>query len=96
MKRQVHLWSNGYLRCLLISTIYNAEGTHDFTSIKAASRQGSVFLLALRDVAVALMNFDSGIEEYRSFLLLLNHGVVLTLVAPALRFVWVTVDETIP
>ena len=47
--------------------IYNAEGTYDFTSIKAASRPGRLDWLALRDIAEALMNFDSGRSLHKTY-----------------------------
>ncbi len=59
--------------------IYNAEGTYDFTSIKAASRPGRLDWLSLRDFAEALMNFDSGRSLHKTYV-----GLVISTKFPEL------------
>lgn len=50
------------------SEIYSNGGTYDFTSLKAAIRPGRLDWLSLREVAEALMNFDSGRSLHKKYL----------------------------
>ncbi len=49
------------------SEIYASGGTYDFSSIKAAGRPGRLDWISLRDVAEALMNFDSGRSLHKKY-----------------------------
>jgi hypothetical protein len=49
------------------SEIYCTGGTYDFTSIKAARRIGRLDWLTLRELAEALMNFDSGRSLHKKY-----------------------------
>ncbi len=59
--------------------LYTTEGTYDFSSIKAASRPGRLDWIALRDVAEALMNFDSGRSLHKTYV-----GLVISTKFPEL------------
>ena len=49
------------------SKIYSEGGIYDFTSIKAARRPGRLDWAMLREVAEALMNFDSGRSLHKKY-----------------------------
>jgi hypothetical protein len=50
------------------SDIYTAEGTYDFSSLKAARRPNRLNWLVLRETAEALMNFDSGRSLHKNYI----------------------------